>query len=100
MLEAESVIAKDKFTPGPWHVNTIETVLYSVHANRGGVAEVSRGTMNEISADEIESNARLIAAAPELLAALEAALRLDYFNEHNQLADMARKAVANAKGTK
>lgn len=59
-----------KHTPGPWHLNTLETVPYTIHAHRGCVAEVSRGTMNEVSADEIEANARLIAAAPELLEAL------------------------------
>lgn len=60
-----------KFTPGPWHLNTLENPMYSIHANRGVVAEVSRGTMNEVSADEREATARLIAAAPELLAACE-----------------------------
>lgn len=60
-------------TPGPWHVNTLETVLHTVHAVRGCVAEVSRGTMNEVGADEIEANARLIAAAPELIHAVELA---------------------------
>lgn len=59
------------FTPGPWHLNTLETSLCSVHATRGCVAEVSWGTMNEVSADEVEANARLIAASPSLLSALE-----------------------------
>ena len=63
------------FTPGPWHLNTLETVLYSVHATRGCVAEVSRGTMNEVGPDEIEANARLIALCPELLDAADHLLK-------------------------
>src|SRR6185503_5428753 len=29
-----------KHTPGPWHVNTLEVVPFSIHAHRGCVAEV------------------------------------------------------------
>jgi len=58
-------------TPGPWNLNCLETVRHTIHAHRGHVATVARGTMNEVGPDEIEANARLIAAAPELLAALQ-----------------------------
>jgi hypothetical protein len=97
-------------TPGPWHLNTLETVLYSVHANRGCVAEISRGTMNEVPANEIEANARLIAAAPELLAALEALIDAASWTPTDNWRigpmdsskggkmEMARKAIAKAKG--
>lgn len=53
----------DKSTSRPWHVNTLEVVPRSIHAHRGVVAEVSKGTMQEVSADEIEANARLIVRA-------------------------------------
>lgn len=81
-------------TPGPWHVNTLETVPHTIHALRGHVADVSRGTMNEVGADEIEANARLIAAAPDLLAAaIEAADTLEGEGIH---AHALRAAIAKA----
>lgn len=43
------------------------------------------------------ANARLIAAAPDLLAALEAVSRLDYLNEHNALAEQVRQAIARVR---
>jgi len=88
-----------KHTPGPWHVNTLEVVPFSIHAHRGCVAEVSRGTMNEVGADEIEANARLIAAAPELLAALEnLAARQISTTDHqkNTMAYLAARDYATA----
>jgi hypothetical protein len=46
---------------------------------------------------ELEADARLIAAAPELLAALKA--MLDYANGHDKLAPhRARAAIAKAEG--
>ena len=45
-----------------------------------------------------EANARLIAAAPELLAACRAAMRLDYFHEHSALVEQMRSAIAKAEG--
>lgn len=62
---------KTQHTPGPWHVNTLEVVPHTIHAARGHVALVSVGTMREVPSDEIEANARLIAAAPDLLWALQ-----------------------------
>ena len=102
---------KNQFTPGPWHVNTLETVPFTVHACRGHVATVSAGTMNEVSADEIEANAALIAAGPDLFAALESALtEMDAFQKYwtspkmgmkrgtSQAQEQARAAIAKAKG--
>lgn len=97
---------KTNHTPGPWHVNTLEVVPYSIHAHRGVVAEVSRGTMNEVRADEIEANVRLIAAAPELLAALEWLLKspdlnLDELDRQTIGAiETANHALAKARGGK
>lgn len=93
---------KTTHTPGPWHINTLETVPASIHACRGHVATVSRGSLNEIGADEIEANTRLIAAAPDLLAALEAlesGVRL-WISRGVSDADLAsaRAAIAKAKG--
>jgi hypothetical protein len=59
-------------TPGLWHINMLEadTGLHSVHSSAGCIAECHRGVGDCISVDEREANARLIAAAPELLEAL------------------------------
>jgi len=102
---------KKQHTPGPWHINTMETVQATIHAHRGHVATVSRGSMNEVSADEIEANARLIAAAPELLAALESIARGSIVDvgEHRlgtvnldkeAMQAIARAAIAKAGGAK
>jgi len=78
-------------TPGPWLINTLEVVPFSIHAHRGCVAEVSRGTMNEVKADEIEANARLIAAAPDLLEALQQIVKIAHRGDgDNRPIDSAR----------
>jgi len=66
----------DKFTPGPWAVSA-----GVVAAKNGAVCGIARpgGMMRPASdsADEAMANARLIAAAPELVAALQTA-EMDY----------------------
>lgn len=59
-------------TPGPWHITSESVQYHYIHApNNGIVAEVGkRSNVN----GEGKANARLIAAAPELLSALKAAL--------------------------
>lgn len=68
-----STPTKTEHTPGPWHVNTLEVVPLSIHAAHGHVATVSTGSMGECELEECEANARLIAAAPEMIHALELA---------------------------
>ena len=64
----------DKFTPGPWGVEYGEAVR--VKAKNGTVAiatNLKKGGRRD--ANEVEANARLIAAAPDMFAALEFAER-------------------------
>jgi len=62
-----------KHTPGPWRLNAgNETEIMSARRN---VARAHCGAMTGIRVDEAEANARLIAAAPDLLAACEALLQ-------------------------
>jgi hypothetical protein len=64
-----------KHTPGPWHVNgrSIDSIDRRTVATTEGIYRRERGRP-----EEQEANARLIAAAPELLAALhDLTLRAD-----------------------
>lgn len=66
-------------TPGPWHVSQRATVrnFFYVHAvrrhNSKATYAIARGVYqaDPQSCDEINASARLIAAAPELLEALQ-----------------------------
>lgn len=69
-------MTKTKYTPGPWHICPYKEST----SKRLGVAPDGAGKIAEIHPfkicghdEEAEANARLIAAAPELLEALEIA---------------------------
>ena len=55
---------KTAFTPGPWNIGKSYTDEIAIRERQGGCVAVACAMPEE------ESNARLIAAAPELLAAL------------------------------
>lgn len=78
-------------TPGPWSTNHAGFT----HAKNGAcVAEVG---IDVLPFEEVEANASLIAAAPDLLEALE---NID--NDNGQIPDhawrMIKSAIARAKG--
>lgn len=92
-----------KHTPGPWIVRAIDGSIGSIDAADGiqmvaQAMEIGHQDRTTGSPERI-ANARLIAAAPELLAALKA-----MFNEHGEfeysVADLifARDAIAKAEG--
>lgn len=60
-----------KFTKGNWIFSKYEPTDFSVHSEEGSGNDIAlvRG-----SKEETEANAKLIAAAPELLAALQKAV--------------------------
>ncbi len=70
---------KTGFSPGPWNAEgpEIDSNQYSVIAvaKHGKVTEDADG--NQISIEEAEANALLLAAAPELLEACKARLAAD-----------------------
>ncbi|KSD80016.1 hypothetical protein [Pseudomonas aeruginosa] len=94
-----------KHTPGPWHVGgPNKCTIYDKHGQR--LANSFEGVMATQRTDsECEANARLIAAAPDLLEALIAMERekSDYMTRNN-LGDpaiettnkLARAAIAKA----
>ena len=91
-----------KHTPGPWDTGEDGWIVESAKGWAVSHAVVFRGKHGE---GEDFANARLIAAAPDLLAALEeltrtAASLVDYHDDPETEAaiDVARAAIAKAKG--
>lgn len=64
----------DKFTPGPWHrYNAHGSRLLSAwHIRQTNGPTIARVDGNGLSTETDSANARLIAAAPEMLSALRA----------------------------
>lgn len=92
-----------KHTPGDWKAERRDgagniIIDTDTPADRGrlGIAIVRRASNAD---SEIEGNARLIAAAPDLLAALEAMVDCDERSQAEQKAlGMAYTAIEKAKG--
>lgn len=97
------------YTPGPWSAgdpDEFETFIWSADKYIGSVSG------EEMEAGERNGNARLIAAAPDLLAACEAAAAAfaradketrplaDNWADLRAAAETALVAIAKAKGTK
>jgi hypothetical protein len=91
-------------TPGPWEATIWEChALTTIRAKNRIIAECAG---NGRYAKDCEADARLIAAAPDLLAALQDALEalswhggLDFQNDAGQpVGDLIRSAIARAKG--
>ena len=103
---------RSQHTPGPWAVTTVGS-CHGVHpaASSNERDDICRVTPHNYHPDgwpaakaEAEANARLIAAAPELLAALvalmgEANLGDVYLDDDDRAKlDVARAAIAKATG--
>jgi hypothetical protein len=91
------------FTPGPWEVgepNQGGSVLaVGVFSDRWHIADVWRDVPELV--EEAEANARLIAAAPDLLAALKRSL--DWLASYqgagaDRVWEQAKAAIAKAEG--
>lgn len=84
-----------KHTPGSWGRNIAPASKYPIiYAGRN--THVARVLSEGLSLEEIEGNANLIAAAPDLLAALEELrFRAD---KHGMNTDEANRAIAKATG--
>ena len=92
-----------KHTPGPWHIG-----VRTFHAGRdvyGPKGEPVAVADQELTLpEESAANARLIAAAPDLLAALEALVgeadlgEVDLDDDDRAKLEQARAAIAKATG--
>ena len=90
---------KTQFTPGPWRVGPTALVptVTRIQAGHALIASVYRAGEGD---SQREGNARLIAAAPDLLAALHDMVHYDDLPEAEQAPAMAkaRAAIAKAQG--
>ena len=97
-------MSENKHTPGPWTADYVPAASqHIINAQKEMVARVNY--VGRFTVDEIEANARLIAAAPGLLEACEAALqKLDDLSKLSGIyaacgpASILRAAIAKAKG--
>lgn len=96
---------KAAHTPGPWNCNRSSASGYDIVCSENSPTDVCVISRRDKTTGEIDANARLIAAAPELLAALETAYMalIGYLPAHrNDVTDAAigaaRAAITKAKG--
>jgi hypothetical protein len=95
---------KATHTPGPWRAE-IRDLTASTDDGRlcfvGYIVAGDRELAVLYSDTDRETNARLIAAAPELLAACKLAVEafpIDQFGEAERRRELCRKAIAKAEG--
>jgi hypothetical protein len=89
-------------TPGPWSWDYIESAskdLWVYNAEEWIAAIVAEPSMEHVLVGCPRANARLIAAAPELLEALQDLLaKVEQYYMHASECDAARAAIAKATG--
>ena len=93
-------MSNQKHTPGPWHVEMNDNYMRLYMPASGLEGDVARGYVGE-------ANARIISAAPDLLAALEAArefitdgMAMGFVGmpEDENVLEVIEKAISKAKG--
>lgn len=87
-----------KHTPGPWAAEVAENGGFEVTAMaHGGLVVAARNGYDSWEhSEECKANARLMATAPELLAALERVIAIS--DRKHDAWDAAKAAIAKAKG--
>lgn len=87
-----------KHTPGPWSVDEPHQVWAESAGEYVAITQVEE--WETLPRDQVEANARLIAAAPDLLEALKAfANEIVPNNPNDPLWVNARAAIAKAEGS-
>ncbi|KAA5932357.1 MULTISPECIES: hypothetical protein [unclassified Pantoea] len=97
---------KFKGTRGPWRVSEMRGDLIDIRHSDEGIGAISLNLAHVVARkswlSEAEANAKLIAAAPELLEALQAMLNKAYKQNWNDQypdeVDAAQSAIAKALG--
>lgn len=91
-------------TPAPWRISARDGSRYVIPDDEhGSIAKVRLRRSIAANLTELDANARLISAAPELLAALEAMIGLtsrpaSSSADWNRIQTQARAVVAKAGG--
>lgn len=92
---------KTKHTPGPWTLDTNPRNVHAQNYTQGHLYDIAIA-LGPLTADrdEAEANARLIAAAPELLEVCQSLVKLNAatsgFVEYVSLCRLLKTAVAKA----
>ena len=91
--------SKSAHTPGPWlisyHHEGGTQIAIDDEPGMQGERDYDLATVTHGDPDELEANARLIAAAPELL---EALIRCEACTTNDEVGRQARAAIAKALG--
>lgn len=88
-----------KHTPGPWSTEVDRKKALEINIVSGNRPFVATAWPANHPDKEQEANARLIAAAPDLLKALEELLEVTDFHElYGSRTEAARAAIAKATG--
>jgi len=89
-------------TPGPWTARKSRGLnSYEINAIGAYLADVwgaDDPVPNGVPRKAVKANAHLIAAAPDLLAAIKALLAASMYRDHPAESDMAIAAIAKAEG--
>lgn len=87
-----------KYSPGPYRVEADYDIRRILDNKGERIATLSIGGTQDriLKPSEVDANARLIAAAPELLEALKSICRSNEFSLADRIA--AEKAIAKADG--
>lgn len=87
-------------TQGPWfHSDTSMWGCVTTQAGgRGHVVAEVNGGLDPVRVEQTKANARLIAAAPELLAALRVYLQAGHKEARREASAIAKAAIAKAEG--
>ena len=94
----------NKHTPGPWETDDIKScdghryVLAGNHEEAQVIARITLRTFVGPTQSESEANARLIAAAPELLESLRLFVGENKTHTEGERMEVARAAIAKATG--
>jgi len=86
---------QSKHTPAPWYISPNSNPP-KIRTEKKTLCQMMGRTNQEYSRNEMDANAQLIAAAPELLDALELALSKDMLS--GEVADKAREAIDKVRG--